>query len=276
MTLNRQPKGFMFDLDGTLILSDRSLGGYTAIPGAAEALGELDARGIPWIAMTNGSAYPASVQAPKLRAVGLPIRDERLFTPNSVAARAMMERRYRSVLVLGMQGVIEALQQEGVPCVGPDEEAAHEADAVYAAWHPDCTMPHIHIACERVLEGAAFLTASDIPYFASKDGRAFGYSCAINGAVSRITGIEPEPTGKPSPLALTMIAEQLGIAEEDVGVVGDDAKAEMEMARAGGAIGIAVASGSTSRAQWAAQPPERAPHLVIDSVADLLNGAALG
>ena len=77
----RQPKGFMFDLDGTLILSDRKLGGYTAIPGAAEALAALDARGIPWIAMTNGSAYAASVQAPRLRAVGLPVADERLFTP---------------------------------------------------------------------------------------------------------------------------------------------------------------------------------------------------
>jgi ribonucleotide monophosphatase NagD (HAD superfamily) len=54
VTLERKPKGFMFDLDGTLILSDRKLGGYTAIPGAAEALAELDERGIPWIAMTNG------------------------------------------------------------------------------------------------------------------------------------------------------------------------------------------------------------------------------
>ena len=44
------PKGFMFDLDGTLILSDRKLGGYTAIPGAAEALlpPELrDGAGVP-------------------------------------------------------------------------------------------------------------------------------------------------------------------------------------------------------------------------------------
>jgi 4-nitrophenyl phosphatase len=276
VTLDRKPKGFMFDLDGTLILSDRKLGGYTAIPGAAEALGELDARGIPWIAMTNGSAYPASVQAPRLRAVGLPIRDERLFTPNSVAGRAMVERGYRSVLVLGTQGVIDALEEMGVPCVGPDDAGAHDADAVYVAWHPDCTMPHIHLACERVLDGAAFLTASDVPYFATKDGRSFGYSCAINGAVARVTGREPEPCGKPSVLALAMIAEQLGIPEEDVGVVGDDAVAEMQMARAGGAIGIAVASGATSRAQWAAQPSGRAPHLVIDSVADLLTGAALG
>ncbi len=275
MTLERKPKGFMFDLDGTLILSDRSLGGYTAIPGAAEALAALDERDVPWIAMTNGSAYPASVQAPKLRAVGLPVPDERLFTPNSVAAKAMVERGYESVLVLGTQGVIDALEELGGPCVGPGDDAAHAADAVYVAWHPDCTMPHIHLACERVLEGAALLTASDIPYFAARDGRAFGYSCAINGAVSRITGVEPEPTGKPSALALTLIAEQLGVAEADVGVVGDDAKAEMEMARSGGAIGIAVASGSTTRAQWAAQPPERAPHVVIDSVADLLSNGLL-
>ena len=230
----RTPKGFMFDLDGTLILSDRGLGGYTAIPGAAETLAELDARGIPWIAMTNGSAYPASVQAPRLRAVGLPVPDERLFTPNSVAGKAMLERGYSSVLVLGTQGVIDALEEIGVACVGPEDEAAHSADAVYVAWHPNCTMPHIHLACERVLDGAAFLTASDVPFFATKDGRSFGYSCAINGAVA------------------------------------DDAVAEMQMARAGGAIGIAVASGSTTREEWGAQSENRAPHLVIDSVKDLL------
>lgn len=275
MTLPRQPKGYMFDLDGTLILSDRKLGGYTAIPGAAEALAELDARGIPWIAMTNGSAYPAGVQAPRLRAVGLPVRDERLFTPNSVAGRAMIEREYKSVLVLGTHGVVDALEEMGVSCVLPEDEAAHDSDAVYVAWHPDCTMPHIHLACERVLEGAAFLTASDVPFFATRDGRSFGYSCAINGAVARVTGREPEACGKPSELALRLVAEQLGIAEEDVGVVGDDAVAEMQMARAGGALGIAVASGSTSRAQWAAQPHERAPHLVIDSVADLLSDGLL-
>ena len=276
MTLPRRPKGLMFDLDGTLILSDRKLGGYRAIPGAAEALAELDARGIPWIAMTNGSAYPASVQGPRLREVGLPVPDARLFTPNSVAARAMLEREYRRVLVLGTPGVTEALAEMGVRCVLPEDEAAHDTDAVYVAWHPECTMPHIHLACERVLDGAAFLTASDVPYFATKDGRSFGYSCAINGAVARVTGREPEACGKPSPLALAMIAEQLGVAEEDVGVVGDDAVAEMQMARAGGALGIAVASGSTTRAQWAAQPHDRAPHVVLDSVADLLTGGLIG
>lgn len=270
MTLERRPKGFMFDLDGTLILSDRKLGGYTAIPGAAELLHALDERGIPWIAMTNGSAYPASVQAPRLRAVGLPVRDERLFTPNSVAGRTMAERGYERVLVLGTQGVADALTEMGVPCVLPEDDGARSADAVYVAWHPDCSMPDIHLACERVLDGAAFLTASDVPYFATRDGRSFGYSCAINGAVARVTGVEPEPAGKPSALAMQLVARKLGLDIADVGVVGDDAVAEMQMARTNGAIGIAVTSGSTSAEEWAEQPLERAPHAVVSGADELL------
>lgn len=275
MTLTRTPKGFMFDLDGTLILSNRALGSYDAIPGAAEALHELDALGIPWIALTNGSAYSARVQAPRLRAVGLPVPDEKLFTPNSVAAKVIRDAAHSNVLVLGTQGVVEALEELGVTCCLPDDAAASSADAVYVAWHPDCVMPHIHLACERVLDGATLLSASDVPFFATKEGRSFGYSCAINGAVARVTGVEPQPTGKPSAHALAFIADQLGIAMEDVGVVGDDAVAEMQMARAGGAIGIAVTSGSTSAEQWSAQPPERQPDMVIHNIGDLVERLGL-
>ena len=91
----RPAQGFMFDLDGTLILSDKSLGGYTLLPGAVELLTELEQRGIPFLALTNGSAYPARQQAPRLRALGLPIPDERLFTPNSVAAREFNRTQFQ-------------------------------------------------------------------------------------------------------------------------------------------------------------------------------------
>jgi 4-nitrophenyl phosphatase len=207
--------------------------------------------------------------------VGLPIADKHLFTPNSVAARVMIERGYRQVMVLGTQGVADALEEFGVPCCFPGTEAAAIADAVYAAWHPECTMEDIHAACALVLDGGAFLTASDVPYFATKDGRSFGYSCAINGAVARVTGREPEPCGKPSALAMEFVARELGLDTAQVAVVGDDAVAEMQMARAGGALGVAVTSGSTSREEWAAQPDERRPDLVIENVGELLEGGWL-
>ena len=41
--------GLVFDVDGTLLLSDRSLGGYELLPGAAETLQELNARNVPFV-----------------------------------------------------------------------------------------------------------------------------------------------------------------------------------------------------------------------------------
>ncbi|WP_126173532.1 HAD-IIA family hydrolase [Altericroceibacterium xinjiangense] len=275
MTDLRPPKGFMFDLDGTLILSNRELGEYQVLPGAVDVLQTLEARGIPFLALTNGSAYAASVQAPKLRKVGLPIRDERLFTPNSVAAKVIRDRGFANVLVLGTQGVVDALKGHGIACCVATNESAGSADAVYVAWHPNCTMEDIHAACSRVMDGAAFLTASDVPFFATQAGPAFGYSCAICGAIARVTGKEPEVTGKPSIHAMDFVAAQLGLAAEDVWVIGDDPRVETEMAQAGGAIGIGVTSGTTSREEWAAQAPERRPHLVIETVGELLTGGYL-
>lgn len=261
-----QPAGVMFDLDGTLILSDPQLGGYTLLPGAVELLTELERRGFPFLALTNGSAYPAAVQAPRLRALGLPLADDRLFTPNSVAAHVFRSRGHERVMVLGTEGVVAALEGEGIATCAPGEPGA---DAVYVAWHPDCRMEHIHAACAAVLEGAGFYSASDVPFFASKAGRAFGYSCAIGGAIARVTGREPEVTGKPSQHAMRFVADRLGVPVERVAVVGDDPKVETEMARSGGAIGIGVTTGTTSAEEWAATPDERRPHLVIGGVADL-------
>jgi HAD superfamily hydrolase (TIGR01450 family) len=266
----RPAEGVMFDLDGTLILSDRQLGQYRLLPGAVELLQELDRRGLPFVALTNGSAYPSAQQAPRLAALGLPIGADRLFTPNSVAIGLFKDRGVKRVLVLGTPGVAAALNEDGVATTMPGDPDAEAADAVYVAWHPDCSMTDIHAACTAVLRGAAFYCASDVPFFATQSGPAFGYSCAIAGAIVRVTGVEPELTGKPSQHALRFVAGRLGVAPERVAVIGDDPRVEMEMARGGGALGIGVTTGTTSREQWAAQDEVRRPHHVIDSLAEFL------
>jgi 4-nitrophenyl phosphatase len=261
--------GFMFDLDGTLILSDRNLGGYTLLPGAVELLTELEGMGVPYLALTNGSAYPAADQGPRLRALGLPIPDSHLFTPNSVAGSLFRERGLKRILVLGTQGVKDALTLEGVTVVRPGDDDAHHADAVYVAWYPECSMLDIHAASEAVMRGAALFSASDVPFFATQSGRAFGYSCAIGGAIARVTGVEPELTGKPSLHAMEFVAARLGVPTENVVVVGDDPAVETEMARAGGAMGIGITTGTTSAEEWAAQPEARRPHRIISALGDL-------
>jgi 4-nitrophenyl phosphatase len=266
----------MFDLDGTLILSNRQLGEYQVLPGAVDVVHELERRGLQGCALTNGSAYPVERQAEKLRKAGVPIGDDRLLTPNSVAVEVFRSRGVERVLVLGTEGVAEALRGGGVTAVLPGEAAAETPDAIYVAWHPDCTMDDIHAGCEAVLGGALFFTASDVPFFATQSGRSFGYSCAIGGAIGRVTGVEPEVTGKPSLHALGVVAAKLGVAPHEVMVIGDDPRVEIEMAHLGGAIGIGVTTGTTSLVEWRAQDRARRPHRVIDRVDEILELGLLG
>jgi 4-nitrophenyl phosphatase len=266
----RPVKGFLFDLDGTLVLSDRSLSGYQVLPGAVEVLGELKARGIPCVVFTNGTNYPASDQAPKLRAVGLPIADDALLNPSSVAADLMPGRGVRRALVLGTPGVGRALTRAGIQTVFTNDEGADKVDAVYIGWHPDCRMKDIETAVKAIWNGAELYVASDVPFFATSGGKTMGYSYAISAAVRRITRAPMILTGKPSIHALRLVAKRLAIPMSKIGVVGDDPLVEMIMARRGGAVGFGVTTGISKEHDWVRQPTSRRPHRVLRSLGELL------
>jgi HAD superfamily hydrolase (TIGR01450 family) len=266
----RPVSGFIFDLDGTLILSDRALGGYTLLPGAVDLLGKLRDRGAPFAAFTNGSAWPPAEQAAKLRALGLPIEDEQMITPSVVAAELMRRRAVGSALVLGTSGVGHALAEAGFETRFTGDPGAEQADAVYIGWHPECGMKDIEAACRAIWNGAALYVASDVPFFATSTGKALGYSHAIAAAVRKLTRAPMILTGKPSVQALRFVARRLGVRTRDLCVVGDDPLVEMIMARRGGAIGIGVTTGTTSAEEWAAQPLGRRPHRVVECVGDVL------
>lgn len=260
----------MFDLDGTLVLTDRSLSGYQVLPGAIEALSECNALGIPFVVLTNGSAHPVAQQAPKLRAIGLPIADEALLTPSTVAAELMPRRGVKSALILGTPGVGHPLAEAGIQVLFPDHPSAEQVQAVYIGWHPGCTMKDIEIAAKAIWNGAELYVASDVPFFATAAGRTMGYSHAITAAVRKLTGAPMILTGKPSLHALRLVARKLKVSMRRVGVVGDDPLVEMIMARRGGAIGFGVTTGMMSARDWVKQPLSRRPHRVLNDLRELL------
>ncbi len=268
--------GFMFDVDGTLLLSDRSLGGYTLLPGAVEVLTALKTRGVPYVLLTNGSAYRPSEQAAKLRALGLPVEDDQMLTPSSVAAEMMTRKGVKRALVLGTPGVGHALEDAGIAVLFTGQEGAERVDAVYIGWHPDCGMKDIEAACNAIWNGAALYVASDVPFFATASGKTPGYSFAITAAVRRLTHAPMILTGKPSLNALGFVARKLGTSRSRVGVVGDDPLVEMIMARRGKATGFGVTTGFVKADDWAAQPLSRRPHRVLKGVGDLLELGVIG
>ena len=262
--------GLMFDVDGTLLLSDRSLGGYELLPHAAETLDALASRGVPYVLLTNGSAYPPAEQAARLRKLGLAVRDEQMITPSSVAAQLMASKGIGRVLVLGSEGVGHALREAGIETRTITHAAPADVDAVYVGWHPDCGMKDIEAACNAIFAGAKLYAASDVPFFATRAGRTIGYSYAIVGAIRRVTRAPMILTGKPSRHAMQFVARRLGVPVTRVGVVGDDPVVEMSMARRFGAAAFAVTTGMTSAAEWQRQPLTRRPHRVLSRLDDLL------
>jgi HAD superfamily hydrolase (TIGR01450 family) len=268
-------KGFMFDLDGTLLLSDRSLGGYEVLPGAVDVLNTLKERGVPFVVLTNGSAYPPAEQAAKLRKLGLEVADEQMLTPSSVAADHMSRNGVKRALILGTRGVGHALAESGIEIVFTGDPGASEVQAVYVGWHPECHMRDIEAACQAIWNGAKLYVASDVPFFATKHGRSMGYSHAITGAIRRVTQAPMILTGKPSVHALRFVAKKLGLRAREIGVIGDDPSVEIMMARRGGATGFGVTTGVTSHEEWARQKGTRRPHRILAGIRDLISSGAV-
>jgi HAD superfamily hydrolase (TIGR01450 family) len=263
-------RGVVFDVDGTLLLSDRALGGYEVLPGAVEVLNTLKERRLPFALLTNGSAYPPAEQAARLRGVGLPVDDGQMLTPSSIAADLMRRRGVRRVLVLGVRGVGHALREAGIETAYTGEAGATEAEAVFVGWHPECGMKDIETACRAIWAGAKLYVASDVPFFATKQGRTIGYSFAITAAIRRLTRAPMTLTGKPSVRALRFAARRLGVPVQALAVVGDDPLVEILMARRAGATALAVTTGTTSGREWSRQTHARRPHEVLNDLRGVL------
>jgi 4-nitrophenyl phosphatase len=265
----RSAKGFIFDMDGTLVLGDRVNHGLRPLPGAVEMLDWVRGRGLPYVVFTNGTNRAPAHFARVLRDAGLAVSDEVMMTPASSAVVMFTKRRYQRVMVLGGEGLADPLREAGIEVVLPDSE--REVDAVFVGWFPEFTMPALEAACHAVWAGAALYSASQTPFFASAHGRALGTSRAITAMIRSLTGAGLRITGKPSLNALRAAASRLGVRPADIAVVGDDPLLEVPMAHRGQALAIAVDTGLGDASAYDHLPAQRQPHLRLRGVDELLS-----
>lgn len=265
-------RGFIFDMDGTLVLGDKASDGQKALPGAVELLAELRRRGVPYQVFTNGTARTPAWYADALRRTGLDVRDEEMMTPSTAAAHYLKAKGVERVLVLGREPVWRPLAELGLEVVeAPGDGGAY--DAVYVGWFKDFGYPDLEAAANAIWGGASFTTASNVPFFAAAGGRAIGSSYMINAMLSAITEVPVHVLGKPSQDAMLVAAERMGLGADDLSemaVVGDDPDLEMNMANAAGALSVAVTTGFRTAADFTNQPPEQRAQLIVSDAGELL------
>ncbi len=264
----RAVRGFVLDMDGTLVLGDRNNQGLRALPGAVELLQLLVERGTPFCVFTNGTVKTPAQCADALQRAGFPVADDAVLTPATSAAEVFRRRGHRRVMVLGGKGITEPLEAAGIETLPPLRGTS--ADAVFAGWYrQELTFEALEAACFAVLGGATFYSASQSPFFATAEGRTLGTSRAISAVVRDVTRTRVTIVGKPALPALQASARHLGVPAVDLAVVGDDPELEVPMAHKGGALAVAVQTGIGHEESFNDLPEDVRPHLDLADVAAL-------
>lgn len=267
----RAAQGFIFDMDGTLVLGDAASGGHNPLPGAVDLLAALRSRGVPFRVFTNGTAKPPATYAAGLRKVGFDLHDEEMMTPSTSAAQWFLKQGISKVRVLGLDGVAQPLVAAGIETVGPTAEA-EGIEAVYTGWFKEFTFPALEAACQDLWAGARLTTASNVPFFATATGRAIGSSFAINAMLKAMTGKQARVLGKPSVEAFRVAMQAMGLprtAAAKMVVVGDDPALEMRMAVSAGAYGVGMTTGLMKRNNVRSLAAAEKPHALLESLEGL-------
>ena len=261
-------QGFVFDMDGTLVLGDQHSHELVPLPGALEITDWLRRRGLPCVVFTNGTTRPPADYARRLAQAGFTLADAALLTPASCAAEHFTRLAFRRVLVLGGAGVREPLQSAGLEVLEP--VGRPQADAVLIGWYRQFTMDGLEAACHAVWNGARVYSASQAVFFATSTGKALGTSRAIAAMIQALTGCRIHVIGKPSLAALRYAGRRLGVRLKHLAVVGDDPSLEVPMAHRGHALAIAVNTGLGGADSYAHLPIARRPHLAVPGLEELL------
>lgn len=264
----RRARGFVCDMDGTMVLGDRHNQGLKPLPGAIDFTAWLKQRQLPFVLFTNGTTRTPLQYARTLQSAGFDLSEGNVMTPASSAVDVFLRHKFNRVMVLGGEGLTRPLEDAGIETARPTGKP--QVDAVLVGWFREFTMNDLEAAVNAVWGGAQLYSCSQSLFFASAEGKSLGTSRAISVMIRDLTRARIHVVGKPSLDALRSAGRRLGVRLGDLAVVGDDPSLEIPMAHRGRALAIAVNTGIGDIDAFEELPPGRRPHLKVDNIAELL------
>ena len=254
----REIRSWLMDMDGVLVREEQ------AIPGAERFIAALRGRGLPFLVLTNNSIYTRRDLAARLRASGLEVPEESIWTSALATARFLEDQRPGgSAFVIGEAGLTTALHQAGYVL------SERNPDYVILGETRTYSFERITHAIRLVNSGARFIATNPDPTGPSPDG-ALPATGSVAALISRATGVAPYFVGKPNPLMMRSALNALDAHSETTAMVGDRMDTDVVAGIEAGLETVLVLSGVTTRAE-AERFPFRASQ-VVDSVADLVEG----
>jgi NagD protein len=252
----REISSWLMDMDGVLVHEEQ------AIPGAAEFLDALRTSGTPFLVLTNNSIYTRRDLAARLRASGLDVPEESIWTSALATARFLeAQRPGGSAFVIGEAGLTTALHEAGYTLTERDP------DYVILGETRTYSFERITRAIRLIVAGARFI-ATNPDATGPAPGGPLPATGSVAALISRATGVDPYYVGKPNPLMMRSAVNAIEAHSETTAMIGDRMDTDVVSGLEAGLEAILVLTGVTTRAD-AERFPYRASR-IVESVADLV------
>jgi NagD protein len=253
----RQVSSWLMDMDGVLVHEEH------AIPGADRFLARLREIGTPFLVLTNNSMYTRRDLAARLRASGLEVPEDAIWTSALATARFLESQRPGgSAFVIGEAGLTTALHTAGYTLTERDP------DYVVLGETRTYSFERISRAIRLILGGARFIATNPDATGPTPDG-PLPATGSVAALISHATGVAPYFVGKPNPLMMRSALNAIDAHSETTAMVGDRMDTDVVSGLEAGLETVLVLTGLTTREE-AERYPYRASR-VVDSIADLVD-----
>jgi NagD protein len=253
----REIRSWLMDMDGVLVREEH------AIPGADRFLARLSELGIPFLVLTNNSTYTPRDLAARLRASGLEVPEEAIWTSALATARFLESQRPQgSAFVIGEAGLTTALHDAGYTLT------ERSPDYVVLGETRTYSFERITRAIRLIVDGARFIATNPDATGPTADG-PLPATGSVAALISRASGVEPYFVGKPNPLMMRSALNAIDAHSETAAMIGDRMDTDVVSGLEAGMETILVLTGITTR-EDAELHPYRASR-VVDSIADLID-----
>jgi len=258
--VRRPIESWLMDMDGVLVREEH------AVPGADRFLASLTEQGTPFLLLTNNSIYTRRDLAARLRASGLDVPEESIWTSALATARFLEDQRPGgSAFVIGEAGLTTALHDAGYTLTDRDP------DYVVLGETRTYSFERITRAIRLITAGARFIATNPDTTGPTPDG-PLPATGSVAALISRATGVEPYYVGKPNPLMMRSALNALDAHSETTAMIGDRMDTDIVSGLEAGLETILVLTGLTTREEAEAHP-YRASR-IVESVAELVEEAA--
>ncbi len=256
-------KGFIFDLDGTVYLSDQ------LIPGAERVIRLLRERERKVVFLSNKPIQTRDDYAAKLTRLGIPTLPDEVINSTLVMINYLKKNAPNAKLfVAGEAPFVEEVKRAGFTVT----EEPREVEYVVVAFDRTFDYRKLNIAFQAIKLGAHFV-ATNPDRTCPVEGGEIPDCAGMIAAIEAVTQKKVEViVGKPSPLMIQAAMDVMGLRLDECILIGDRLETDIRMGKeAGIATGIVLTGVTNEETLKEYRHSSLQPDFVFQSIADVEN-----